>query len=125
MNRFLALVCSAFALVGLAAAVFADDSTGVGRRVFERRCQTCHGGTGPSDSAIGPSLAGIVGRKAGADASGIHSRSTIDSGIVWDRASLRRFLSHPSYEIPNTIMVAWVEDPAELERLLDYLEALR
>jgi cytochrome c len=96
-----------------------------GRQLCDRRCRTCHGGTEPADSPIGPNLSGIVGTKAGTQASGIHSRAAIDSGLVWDRASLRRFLSVPRREIPGSIMSAGVADPAELERLLDYLESLR
>jgi cytochrome c2 len=49
----------------------------------------------------------------------------MDSGIVWDRDSLRRFLSNPQGEVPGTLMAARVSDPAELEDLLDYLESLR
>ena len=44
---------------------------------------------------------------------------------MWDRASLRHFLSGPQREIPGTLMAVAVSDPAELEDLLDYLESLR
>jgi cytochrome c len=105
------------------------DATGasaaVGQQVFERRCRTCHGGTAPADSPIGPSLAGVIGKRAGTQPSGVHSRAMTDSEIVWDRASLRRFLSRPSREIPDTLMPVSVADPAELESVLDYLESLR
>jgi cytochrome c len=115
----------ALVLAGVIAAVSADESVESGRQLFERRCRTCHGGTGPADAAIGPRLSGIVGTKAGTAASGVHSRAAIDSGIVWDRESLRRFLSVPRAEIRDSIMPVGVADPAELERLLDYLESLR
>jgi cytochrome c len=117
--------CLAFALAGLITAGSADESVQSGRQLFERHCRTCHGGTAPADSPIGPSLSGIMGRKAGTNVSGVHSRATIDSGIVWDRESLRRFLSVPRREIPDSIMPVGAMDPAELERLLDYLETLR
>jgi cytochrome c len=117
--------CVAFALAGLIAAASADEFTQSGRQLFERHCRTCHGGTAPADSPIGPSLSGILGRKAGTNVSGVHSRAAIDSGIVWDRESLRRFLSVPRREIPDSIMPVGVMDPAELERLLDYLESPR
>ena len=125
MGYFPRSACVAFALAGLIAAASADESVETGRQLFDRRCRTCHGGTGPADSPIGPNLSGIVGTKAGTQASGIHSRAAIDSGVVWDRESLRRFLSVPRREIPGSIMPAGVADPAELERLLDYLESLR
>ena len=125
MGYFSRSACVAFALAGLIAAASADESVETGRQLYDRRCRTCHGGTGPADSPIGPNLSGIVGTKAGTQASGIHSRAAIDSGVVWDRESLRRFLSVPRREIPGSIMSAGVADPAELERLLDYLESLR
>jgi cytochrome c len=118
-------VCVAFALAGLTVAASADESVESGRQLFDRRCRTCHGGTGPADSSIGPNLAGVLGKKAGTQASGIHSQPAIDSGVVWDRESLRRFLSTPRREIPGSIMPVNVADPVELERLLDYLESLR
>ena len=125
MGYFSRSACVAFALAGLIAPASADESVETGRQLYDRRCRTCHGGTGPADSPIGPNLSGVVGTKAGTQASGIHSRAAIDSGVVWDRESLRRFLSVPRREIPGSIMSAGVADPAELERLLDYLESLR
>jgi cytochrome c2 len=57
----------------------------------------------------------------------VHSRAVLDSGIVWSRESLRRFVSDPEREIPLGLMSSaqGVANPAELEALLDYLESLR
>jgi cytochrome c len=117
--------CVAIAVAGVIAAASADDSAESGRQIFDRRCRTCHGGTGPADSPLGPNLAGVVGRKAGTTAGGVHSRAPIDSGIVWNRESLRRFLSVPRSVLPDSIMPVGVAEPAELEPLLDYLESFR
>ena len=116
------LFAAACALAGLIGAARADEAAS-GREIYELRCRTCHGGTGGADTPIGPSLAGIVGTKAGTQASGVHSRALIDSGIVWDRERLRRFISNPSRELPGTLMPVGVADPAQLESLLDYLES--
>jgi len=124
MIHFRKLAWVALALAGLMGPACADEAAS-GREVYELRCRTCHGGTAPADSLLGPSLTGIVGTKAGAQASGVHSRALIDSGIVWNRDSLRRFLADPRRAIPGTIMPVGVADPAELESLLDYLETLR
>ena len=124
MIRFRKLACVALALAGVMDPAYADQAAS-GREVYEFRCRTCHGGAAPADSPIGPSLAGIVGTKAGSQASGVHSRALIDSGIVWNRESLRRFLADPRRATPGTIMPVGVADPAELESLLDYLETLR
>jgi cytochrome c len=124
MNSCLTRALAALALAGLIGAAAADPQAG--RQVFERRCRGCHGGTTvPADYPIGPRLDGIVGSKAGSANHGVHSRPVMDSEIVWDRDSLRRFLSNPQREIPGTLMAARVSDPLELENLLDYLESLR
>lgn len=115
----------AFALVMAATIGGAAAAGEPGRELYERQCRTCHGGSAPPDSPLGPSLVGIVGTKAGTQASGLHSRALTESGIVWDRESLRRFLSDPRRAVPGTTMPVRVSDPEALERLLDYLESLR
>ncbi|HKW39331.1 MAG TPA: c-type cytochrome [Burkholderiales bacterium] len=108
-----------------ATAFAADESAARGRKIFESRCATCHEGSPPSTATLGPGLAGIFGRRAGGGPSGVHSRALAESGIVWNRDSLRRYLSDPGREVPGTIMPVRVEDPRELEDLLSYLETLR
>lgn len=108
------------------AAAVADTYSDPGRKVFEAHCRTCHGSpTSAPDTALGPSLVGILGRKAGTGSSGVHSRAAVESDIVWTRGSLRRYLSEPRREMPGTIMPVQVQDPKELDDLLNYLETLR
>jgi cytochrome c len=116
-------VISVLALHSAGAA--ADDFTDPGRKIFERHCQTCHGGTAPPDSKIGPSLAGIIGRKAGSENSGVHSRAALESDTVWTRSSLRRYISEPVREMPGTIMSDQALNSRELDDLLNFLETLR
>jgi len=111
--------------VACAPAFAADESASPGRKIFESRCVSCHESAPPSTSTLGPSLAGIFGKKAGSGNSGVHSRALVESGIVWNRASLRSYLSDPGRAVPGTIMPMRVEDPKELEDLLNYLETLR
>jgi cytochrome c2 len=99
------------------------DRVQAGRQVFEQRCRNCHGGTAAADYPIGPSLSGIIGTKAGTQDSGMHSRAIMDSGIVWNRESLRRFLSNPQREIPGGLMFVrsdrrrGAREPARLPRI--------
>jgi cytochrome c len=109
----------ALTLAALVGSVRADEAAS-GREVYEQRCRTCHGGT-RADLPIGPSLTGILGAKAGTQPSGVHSRALIESGIVWDRQTLRRFLLDPA----RSLMPDRIVDPAQVDALLDYLESLR
>ena len=66
-----------------------------GRLVF-RKCQACHS-LEPGKNILGPSLAGIVGRKAGAEPGYSYSPALKQADIVWD-AQDARFLSRRSAE---------------------------
>ena len=103
------------------ATALADDFSGPGRRIYERSCRSCHEGAG----APGPSLAGVLGRKAGTADTGAHSPATIEYGVVWTRSSLRRFISDPGRETPGTYMQMRVQDSKQLDDLLNYLETIR
>ena len=116
-------IALALALAAMTVGAVAAEEDG--REVYERHCRTCHGGTAAPDSPLGPSLAGIIGAKAGTQRSVLHSRAMADSSIVWDRESLRRFLRDPRREVPGTLMPVGISDPQALESLLDYLESLR
>lgn len=106
-------------------AAIADDFSDPGRRIFERRCQACHGGGAPADAVLGPSLVGVLGRKAGTGGAGMHSSAALESDTVWTRSSVRRYISDPGREMPGTLMQIRVTDARELDDLLNYLETLR
>jgi nitrite reductase (NO-forming) len=57
-----------------------------GRLVF-RKCQACHS-MEPGKTILGPSLAGILGRKAGSDPGYSYSPAMKQANIVWDAKSL-------------------------------------
>ena len=92
-----------------------------GKRLYDTRCLGCHG-DGSSAATLGPSLVGIIGRKAGTGESGVHSRALTESKIRWDETSLRWFLAAP---IAGTTMAASVEDPQDIDNLIAYLKTLR
>jgi cytochrome c2 len=95
-----------------------------GHQIFELRCRSCHTGTTAADLPIGPSLAGVIGRKAGTHTTGASSRALIDSGIVWNRSALRRFLGGASPPLLDSHASFGQLHPTEVESLLDYLEWL-
>lgn len=117
MHRLILLLLLTVALLSRNAA--ADDFSDPGRRIFERRCQSCHAG-GP-----GPSLAGLFGRTAGAADTGVHSSAAVEYGVIWTRSSVRRYISDPGREVPGTLMEMRVQDSKELDDLLNYLETIR
>ncbi|MFB0951521.1 MAG: c-type cytochrome [Rhodospirillales bacterium] len=77
--------------VTLPSAVIAAD----GAKVF-KKCAACHS-TEAGKHKVGPSLAGVVGRKAGT-AEGFEKRykGLKDADWSWDEASLMAYLENPS-----------------------------
>ena len=51
------------------------------------QCKACH------DSGIGPTLAGVFGRRAGALPGFEYSQAMKDSGLTWNQANLDRYLT--------------------------------
>jgi len=100
------------------------DGADAGRKIFVAHCQSCHGVTGPADSKAGPDLTGVYGRRVGDGNSGVHSRALHESNAVWDRESLRKYLSDAPQAVPGTLMAVRIADREELEALLDFLQTL-
>ena len=92
--------------------------------VYER-CIACHGGK-IAGNDLGPSLAGVVGRKAGSRDDFRYSRALARSGIVWDEASLDAFIKDPDQFVPGTRM-PFEGMPADAERaaIIRHLKTLR
>jgi nitrite reductase (NO-forming) len=92
---------SAAAQPTAAAAPMGGDPT-AGRLVF-RKCQACHS-MEPGKAILGPSLAGIIGRKAGSEAGYNYSPALKQANIVWDAKTLDAYLSDPQKFIPGNKM---------------------
>ena len=85
-----------------AAAPTAGGDAAAGRLVF-RKCQACHS-MEPGKTILGPSLAGIMGRKAGSDPGYNYSPSMKQANIVWDAKTLDAYLSDPQKVVPGNKM---------------------
>lgn len=87
-------------------------------------CKACHS-VEPGKNGIGPSLAGIWGEKAG-DVPGFDfSQPMKDSGLVWNQATLDRYLADPRGVVPGTKMAfGGVKDAAKRQELIDYIKGL-
>ncbi len=94
-----------------------------GARAFQR-CAACHSvGPNASDDA-GPSLKGVFGRRAGTLGGFAWSdamRAAGRRGLVWDAATLDRYLTDPEAVVPGTTMPYQGGSAAERAALIDWL----
>jgi cytochrome c len=108
-------------LIGLAARTTAQDAA-KGADVYQDRCGACHVLNGIGQ---GPSLVGVVGRKAASLPGFSYSDAMKASDLTWTSANLDRFLTGPTKLVPGTAMRAVVPDPAERRDLIAYLASLK
>jgi cytochrome c len=115
----LVAVIAAIALSPVAGA----QSLDAGRKAYQE-CIACHS-TEKGVNGVGPSLAGIVGSKAG-DVEGFRFSGPMSrSGIVWTPESLNRFLADPQAVVPGTRMpYSGMADAADRAALIQYLGSL-
>lgn len=111
MRRALSIALSV-AAAAQSAAVAADAERG--RALYESRCVGCHSLDG---NRTGPSHRGVFGRGAGSVASYAYSPALRDSRLVWNAATLDRWLANPERLVPGQRMnysVPGAEDRADL-----------
>jgi len=86
-------------------------------------CLGCHSAAA-ENRPTGPSLYGLMGRKAGTHPGYFYSEAIRNSGITWDEPTLDRFLANPSAMVPGTFMLTAVPDAGQRAELVHYLATL-
>ena len=98
-----------------------SDQTAVGTRLY-MRCAACHSLSATGPAKVGPHLEAIVGRRAGSLPRFAYSPALPKSGLVWNEATLDRWLQRPQAVVPGTTMAfAGMLDPPQRRALIAYL----
>ena len=87
------------------------------------QCQVCHS-VAPGQSGIGPSLAGISGRAAGAADGFSYTDGMRDANLTWNDATLDSFLADPAGVVPGTTMFIGSIDAPQRAEIIAYLKTL-
>lgn len=89
------------------------------------QCATCHA-IKPGVNAVGPSLFGVFGHKAGAAPGYAYSEANKNSGLTWDEATLDEYLTAPMKKVPGTKMTfAGMADAAKRKEVIEFLKTLK
>jgi cytochrome c len=112
------------------AAAFAGDFKGDaarGKALFmSNPCAACHGVTREDTAMVGPSLFGVVGRKAGTGQSLLGASEGLKKyGVIWSAETLDEFLADPSAKVPGTPMIGVLADPQQRADVIAYLGTLK
>lgn len=95
--RFLIMLFASLAMTVAAGTAYSDGDAAKGKKQFNR-CKACHS-VEAGKNKIGPSLHGIVGRKAATAEKYKYSKSLKaagEKGLVWDEEHLKEYLAGPT-----------------------------
>lgn len=120
-GRFLVL---AIAVVLAASPAFAGGDAKKGEKVF-RKCKSCHT-VEPGKHKIGPSLAGVVGRKAGTAEGYTKYKGLKGADFVWNEDNLDKWLKNPKKFIgKSTSMSFKLRKEDDREDVIAYLKTVK
>ena len=121
LTKASAILAAASLTLGLGAGA---ASAADGADLFNDSCAVCHS-TEPGTNKLGPSLAGVVGRKSGSLQDYSYSPAMTKLGATWDKATLDKYLADPQGMVPGTKMLfPGVKDEPDRKALIDYLATI-
>lgn len=105
MKKFAVLSVGFGLLTAIAAgpAMAAGDAA-AGEKVFNK-CKVCHRIGEGAKNMVGPELNGLDGRHSGSVAGYNYSDANKNSGITWNEAVFKEYITDPKKKIPGTKMV--------------------
>jgi cytochrome c len=113
--RVLRAVLQLFPIVLLAAAPRAAVAANMRGKLLFLRCAACHDISATPSQKLGPNLKGVVGRPSGSLPDYHYSAAMQQAHLVWDAATLDRWLASPNALVPGTAM-AFAGLPSEADR---------
>jgi glucose/arabinose dehydrogenase/cytochrome c2 len=100
-----------------------------GQAYFQISCAVCHSSElGTNNTVIakqGPSLVGVVGRKAASSPHFNYTQALTDFGLTWDATTLNKFLVNPLTAVPGTLMPMPVPNATNRADVIAYLSTLK
>jgi cytochrome c len=98
-----------------------------GKMAFDKTCRACHS-INPGGAGIGPTLAGVVGRKAGTVPNFDYSDQIRNSGITWTADNIDKHIEAPKSFIPGNRMgnlfPNGIKDPGQRRDIIVYLKSV-
>ena len=116
-------VIAGLLLAGSATAALAADPV-AGEKIFKTQCSICHAVVA-GENRIGPTLFGVVGRRAGSLPDFDYTADHKKLGVTWNTTTLNKYLTNPRAMVPDTTMIyPGLKDNAKRADVVAYLATL-
>jgi cytochrome c len=108
------------------AGVASAADAAAGKAYFREVCTQCHSAElTDGGGEQGPTLLSLFGRAAAVgDATFPYTQALKDSKLVWDAATLERFLTDPMKAVPGTAMPIPVPVKTDRDNIIAYFQSL-
>ena len=124
VKKFVISVAATLLVLSLGSQARAAGDAKEGKKAFGK-CAICHD-IRAGKHKIGPSLHGVVGRKAAGATGYRFSPAMQKSSLTWNDENLHKYLENPRKVIPGTRMAfAGVRGKKERDDLIAYLKTLK
>jgi cytochrome c len=111
-----------FLLVILAQAFPADAAGNLRGKLLFLRCASCHDISDAPSAKLGPNLKGVIGRPSGSLPGYRYSQAMMGAHLVWNDATLDRWLTQPNALVPGTAMAfAGLASEQDRQAVIAYL----
>lgn len=123
MRIYLRVFLSSVFALAASTIASAQDKSGDPEAAFNTACRTCHS-VKAGDNRLGPHLNAIIGRKAGSAEGFAYSESVKKSGLVWDEATIDKFITNPDAVAPGNNMKPFpgVTDAGLRGKIIEFLK---
>lgn len=123
MKRALFIAGVLAAATALVPPAHAQDAA-AGKAVFKSICNLCHDSV-EGKNRVGPSLYGVVGRRAGSIPNYAYSDVVKSSGITWNEQTIDKWISGPQAVLPGTKMTyGGLKDEQKRRDVIAFLKTL-
>jgi len=120
--RNASLAAAAVVLLAMAAGATAAADAEHGKALYQT-CAACH--TEQPD-ALGPSLKGVVGRRAAGLEGFRYSNPMKRANLVWDEDNLRAYIQDPQAKVKgNRMPYGGLTDAKDVDDIIAYLKVLK
>jgi cytochrome c len=121
-SRMSVIIGAGVLVLACASTAMAAPDVEHGKQVFQA-CAACHS---DKPDSLGPSLVGVIGRKAGSRDDFRYSNAMAHAGFTWDAANLKQYLKDPQAKVKgNRMPFSGLGNAKDIDDVVAYIATMK